>query len=86
MLALVAEPSLAQQPPLNYLVLEKVVLGELKETNTPGAAVAIVSGDRVVYAKGFGISNVETGSAVTPEMLFMNGGRNPFLIFDICIV
>ncbi|HEY3136578.1 MAG TPA: serine hydrolase domain-containing protein [Blastocatellia bacterium] len=60
-----------QQP--DFSQLEKTVLEELKETNTPGATVAIVSGDRVVYAKGFGISNVETGAPMTPDMLFRIG-------------
>jgi CubicO group peptidase (beta-lactamase class C family) len=63
--------SSSQQP--DFSELEKVVLEELKETNTPGAAIAIVSGDRVVFLKGFGVSNIETGAPVTPEMLFRIG-------------
>ncbi len=60
-----------QQP--DFSQLEKVVLEELKETNTPGATVAIVSGERVIYTKAFGISNVETGAPMTPDMLFRIG-------------
>ena len=60
-----------QQP--DFSQLEKVVLDELKATNTPGATVAIVSGDRVIYTKAFGISNVETGSPMTRDMLFRIG-------------
>ena len=74
LLALVFPPAVAiqeQLPDLNQL--EKVVLEELKETNTPGATVAIVSGDRVIYTKAFGISNVETRAPMTPEMLFRIG-------------
>ena len=52
---------------------ERVALEELKSTNTPGAAVAVVSGDQVIYAKGFGVANVETGAPVTPDMLFRVG-------------
>ncbi|HZI17360.1 MAG TPA: serine hydrolase domain-containing protein [Pyrinomonadaceae bacterium] len=63
----------------DYRELEKVLLAELKETNTPGAAVAIVSGDRVVYARGFGVSNAETGAPVTPEMLFRVGSVTKML-------
>lgn len=58
---------------VDFSPLENVALEELKETNTPGAAVAIISGDRVVFAKGFGVSSVETGSPVTPDMLFRVG-------------
>jgi len=64
--------SLSQQR-TDFSELEKVALAELKDTNTPGAAVAIVSGDRIVFAKGFGVSNIETGAPVTPEMLFRLG-------------
>jgi CubicO group peptidase (beta-lactamase class C family) len=66
----------AQQPQSSkpdFGELEKVALAELAETNTPGAAVGVVSGDRLVYAKGFGVSNVETGAPVTPDMLFRLG-------------
>jgi CubicO group peptidase (beta-lactamase class C family) len=45
----------------------------MAETNTPGAGVGIVSGDRLVFAKGFGVSSVETGAPVTPDMLFRLG-------------
>ncbi len=72
-LALAAGSSLAQQPRSDYHELERVVSDELKETNTPGAAVAVVIGDRVVFAKGFGVSNVETRAPVTPDMLFRVG-------------
>jgi len=60
-----------QQP--DFSLLEKVVLEELKETNTPGATVAIVSGERVIYTKAFGTSNVETGAPMTSDMLFRIG-------------
>lgn len=78
-LVLTAESSLAQRPRGDYRGLEKVVSDELKETNTPGAAVAVVSGDRVVYVKGFGVSNVETGAPVSPDMLFRVGSVTKML-------
>jgi len=39
------------QSQTNFAPLEKAALDELRETNTPGAAVAVVSGDRIVYVK-----------------------------------
>lgn len=66
-----AMPLAAQ--PSRFTELERVVLAELAETKTPGAAVAIVQGDRIIYAKGFGVANVETGQAVSTEMLFRIG-------------
>src|SRR5579862_1095 len=62
-----------QEQGADFSALDKVALDELASTGTPGAAIAIVSGDRVVYTKGFGVSNVETGAPVTPEMLFRLG-------------
>jgi CubicO group peptidase (beta-lactamase class C family) len=64
---------LGQQRRVDFARLEKVALEELKKTNTPGAAVAVVSGDRLVFAKGFGVANIETGAPVTPDTLFRIG-------------
>jgi len=63
----------------DFASLEKVALEELKQTNTPGAAVAIVRGDQVVMARGFGAANVETGEAVSPDMLFRLGSTTKML-------
>src|ERR687884_1866776 len=53
--------------------LERTVAAELRERNAPGAAVAVVSGDRVVFAKGFGVANVVRNAPVTPDTLFQIG-------------
>ncbi|HET9532028.1 MAG TPA: serine hydrolase, partial [Blastocatellia bacterium] len=60
-------PAAAFQEKRDFGELEKVILDELKENGTPGASFAIVSGDRVIYAKGFGVANVETSAPVTPD-------------------
>src|SRR6185295_19440649 len=54
-LAVSSAPRGLQEQHPDFAELEKVLLEELKETNTPGATVAIVSGDRVIYSKAFGI-------------------------------
>ncbi len=59
--------------PQNARELEQVILAELRETNIPGAAIGIVSGDRLIFAKGFGVSNTETEAPVRPDMLFRLG-------------
>src|SRR6186713_2909664 len=71
LLLVVSVPSTAK--PLDFSELEKLVPEELKEKNTPGAVIAIVSGDRVVYQKAFGVANVETKAEMQPEMLFRLG-------------
>lgn len=57
----------------DFSELEKVLLAELQEKNAPGAAVAIVSGNKIIFAKGFGVSNVETNAPATPDTLFQIG-------------
>ena len=60
-------------PAVDFSELDKLVPEELKEKNTPGAVITVVSGDQVVYQKAFGIANVETNAAMQPEMLFRLG-------------
>lgn len=66
---LLAAPLLGQ----DFAPLEQSAREELARLNIPGASIAIVRGDRVVYSKAFGTANVETGEAVRPEMLFRLG-------------
>src|SRR5260370_28870461 len=68
--ALTAQPA---GPTVEFAELEAVAQAELKAINAPGAAIAIVKGDRIVYQKGLGVANVETGQAMTPDMLFRVG-------------
>jgi CubicO group peptidase (beta-lactamase class C family) len=55
---------------LDVSALETSANEELAATKTPGAAIGIVMDGRLVYAKGFGTSNIETGAPVTSETLF----------------
>ena len=63
----------SSRPSIDFSELDKLVPEELKEKNTPGAVITVVSGDQVVYQKAFGIANVETNAAMQPEMLFRLG-------------
>ena len=66
----------AVQPPAtipDFGPLDAVAREELKRLQTPGAAIAVVIGDRVVYSRGVGVANVETNEPVRPEMLFRLG-------------
>jgi CubicO group peptidase (beta-lactamase class C family) len=63
----------ARQAPPDFSPLEQVAAEELRNTGTPGGAIAVVLGDRVVYSRGFGIASVETNEPVRPEMLFRLG-------------
>lgn len=46
---------------IDFSSMDKTTQEELNATNTPGCAVAIANGDKIVYSKGFGVANVETG-------------------------
>jgi D-alanyl-D-alanine carboxypeptidase len=70
---LLAAPLRADDKPIDFAPLEAAAAAELKDAGIPGAAVAIVRGDRVVFAKGFGVASTETKAPVTPEMLFRLG-------------
>lgn len=58
------------QGPASFARVDSAVADELLRTNTPGAAVALVSGDRVVYAKGFGRAAPDAPTPVTPATRF----------------
>src|SRR5947207_1147475 len=68
-LLLAAAPIVAQ----DFSAVEQTAREELARLRVPGAAIAIVQKDRVIYAKGFGTANVETGEPMRPEMLFRLG-------------
>ncbi len=36
----------------------------------PGMAVVVMDGDRVVYAEGFGVTDLESGTPITPDTVF----------------
>lgn len=56
-----------------FAAAEAAIRGEMEKAGIPGAAVAVVVGDEIVWAKGFGLANAETGAPVTPDTLFQIG-------------
>lgn len=58
---------------IDFSELDKLVPEELKEKNTPGAVITVISGDQVIYQKAFGVANVETGVPMDAQMLFRLG-------------
>ncbi len=67
-----AAPRASAEGP-DFAKLERTVIEELEQSRTPGAAIAIVSNGRVIFAKGFGVASVETKVPVTTDMLFRLG-------------
>ena len=68
-----AKPRAGKPVTIDFSELDKLVPAELKEKNTPGAVITVVSGDQVIYQKAFGVANVETNAPMQPEMLFRLG-------------
>jgi CubicO group peptidase (beta-lactamase class C family) len=60
--------------------LDSLVAAEMKASATPGAAIAIVLGDSLIYARGFGVTSVEDGEAVTPATLFRVASTTKMLV------
>jgi CubicO group peptidase (beta-lactamase class C family) len=73
-----ALPVWAQRAP-DFSELESTAREELTRLHVPGASVAIVRGNQVIYQKGFGIADIETGDALRPEMLFRLGSTTKML-------
>jgi len=68
----IAKPK-AVKPAIDFTELDKLIPAELKEKNTPGTVITVISGDQIVYQKAFGVANIETNAEMQPEMLFRLG-------------
>jgi CubicO group peptidase (beta-lactamase class C family) len=68
--------------PLDAARAEKLaafVEGAMKDSEIPGAAVAVVQGGKVVFARGFGVKELGKGEPVTPRTLFLIGSTSKSL-------
>src|SRR5258705_612840 len=55
--------------------------------NSPGCAIGIVRNDSLIYAKGYGIANLEYGIPITPETIFhMASVSKQFTAFSIVLL
>lgn len=72
-LLLALAPGLAAQRSPDLAPLDSLIRTEMARSGTPGASVAVVANGQVVYAKGFGVANIESGTPVTTETLFRVG-------------
>ena len=73
--AILASIALVGAQPLTspFDAIVDVARRELQESRTPGAALALVENDRVVFTTGVGVADVDTGAPLRPEMLFRLG-------------
>ncbi|MFY8328736.1 serine hydrolase [Pseudoalteromonas sp. ZZD1] len=55
---------------INTTELNHVIENSMARFDVPGMAVAVVENDKVVFAKGFGVSHLDTGKKVNKNTLF----------------
>ena len=64
--------------------LDREIERVFRRSESPGLAVGVVKDQELVYAKGFGVTNLETGGEVTPRTLFhMASITKPFVATSI---
>ena len=59
--------------------IDSAAFAELRSTRTPGSALAIVVGDRVVYANGYGTADTESGAPLSSSMIFRLGSTTKMM-------
>jgi CubicO group peptidase (beta-lactamase class C family) len=65
-----AIPSSARAQAVDTAAVDQVVRDALKAWQVPGAALAIVHNDKVVYVQGYGVRELGGDKQVTPDTLF----------------
>lgn len=59
---------------LNIFALERHIVSQMQAHQVPGLALALVEGEEIFYARGFGVTSIEEGGVpVTPQTLFRIG-------------
>lgn len=66
-------PAAAPSPGFDFSALDKAMDADLTASRAPGGVVAVVSGDKIVWQKAFGVASIETQEPVRPGMLFQIG-------------
>lgn len=70
---LVATPLGAQHPgPRDWRAFDRYVAEAVRDWNAPGLAIAVVAGDSVVFAHGYGVRALGTHDSVDTHTLFAN--------------
>jgi CubicO group peptidase (beta-lactamase class C family) len=69
-------PALAQQNAFDPKAIDRVMLATMKAWQIPGAAVAVVKNDRIVYANAYGVKDLISNAPVTIDTLFQIGSTS----------
>ena len=60
--------------------IEASITKMMKENQIPGLAIGIIKNKQIAYSKGFGIADIRTGTAVTPETVFQLGSDSKMMV------
>ena len=52
------------------------VFADLNKAGSPGCALAVARGGKIIYEKGYGLANIEEGVAITPRTVFDIGSTS----------
>lgn len=66
------KPDPSTAPPAAAELTKKVdeLFSGWDKDDTPGCALAVVDGGRIVYSRGYGVANLEHGVRITPDTVF----------------
>ncbi|SMD43815.1 CubicO group peptidase, beta-lactamase class C family [Aquiflexum balticum DSM 16537] len=63
------------------------IFAQWNSDQTPGAAVAVVKNEKIVFKKGYGMSNLEYGIPITPSSIFhIASVSKQFTVFSILLL
>ena len=70
-------------------VVQKIdkLFSQWNNSNTPGCAIGVVRNDSLIYAKGYGMANLEYGIPISPESIFhMASVSKQFTAYSIVLL
>jgi len=60
-----------QSPAINFIQkVDSIVISKINQYNIPGLSIGLVKNDSIIYAKGYGIRNIENDNLVTENTIF----------------
>ena len=83
-----SKPAAPMEPRVRALIpdLEAYIQNGMKAFDAPGLAIGIVTGDRLIYAKGFGVRSKAAGAPVDSHTVFQIGSvTKTFLATTVAI-
>ena len=67
------------QPDSVQLTNPKKLTERMKFYKVPGVSIAVINGNQIEWTKAYGVSNINTGTAVTKETIFEAASTSKFL-------